>query len=154
MPGEPLQIRWNMPVGLQQASLQCGEILLTNVTGDVALVGGFDGRQAHSRGELDLESVDYKDCLFTQVKGPLWLEEGRVLFGTAIEPHNLPPGAKISPGPPRPLVGAVFDGAIYGSGWVLFGPDPRYAVSVALNHADLGRCSQEVTASHPERWDA
>ena len=148
-PDEPLQMRWNLRVGLQQASLQYGEIPLSNVTGEVALVGGFDGRQAHSRGELDLESVNYKDCLFTQVKGPLWIEDGRMLFGTAIEPRNLPPGAEMSPGPPRPLVAAVFDGAIYGSGWVLFWPRPRYAVSVALNHADLGRCAQELTASRP-----
>jgi hypothetical protein len=144
-----LPMRWNMRVGLQQASLQCGEIPLTNVTGDVALVGSFDGRQAHSRGELDLESANYKDCLVTQIRGPLWFEEGRVLFGTAIAPQNLPPGAEISPGPPRPLMAVAFDGAIYASGWVLFGPNPRYAISVAVNQADLSRCAQELTASRP-----
>ena len=114
-------MRWNMRVGLQQASLQCGVIPLSNVNGEVALVGGFDGRQVQSRGELDLDSVNYKDCLFTQVKGPLWIDDGRVLFGTAIEPRNLPPGATVRTGPPRPLAAAVFGGALYGSGWVLFG---------------------------------
>ncbi len=39
-PDEPLQMRWNLRVGLQQASLQYGEIPLSNVTGEVALVGG------------------------------------------------------------------------------------------------------------------
>ncbi len=148
-PDQPLQMRWNMRVGLQQASLQCGEIPLTNVSGEVALAGGFDGRQAYSRGELDLESVNYKDCLFTQVKGPLWIEDGRLLFGTAIEPRNLPPEAAVAAGPPQPLAAAVFDGAIYGGGWVLFGPEPRYALSVVVNHADLARCAQELTASRP-----
>jgi hypothetical protein len=149
LPNEPLQMRWNVRVGLQQASLQYGEIPLNNMTGEVALVGGFDGRQAHSRGELDLQSVNYKDSLFTQVKGPLWIDDGRVLFGTAIEPHNLQPGADVPPGPPRPLVAAVFGGALYGSGWVLLGPEPRYALSVALSNADLGRCAQELTSSRP-----
>ena len=44
-PGEPLRSQWDVRLGLQQASLQCGGLPLENVCGEVSLRGGFDGQQ-------------------------------------------------------------------------------------------------------------
>jgi hypothetical protein len=144
---EPLHMKWNMNVGMQQARLQCGSIPFENINGVIGLVGGFDGRQALSRGELNLDSVNYKDCLFTQVKGPLWFEDGRVLFGSLVDQKDGPNKNNAMTGLPRtpsPIAASAFGGMLYSDGWVLLGAEPRYGVGLTLANADLTNCFQEI----------
>ena len=126
-PGEPLRSRWDVRLGLQQSSLQCGGILLENVHGEVSLRGGFDGQQLHSRGELALDSLNYKDCQFTQVMGPIWIDDGRVLFGSWVDRRENGAAASEATGPaqpPRPITANLCGGKFYADGWVALGPNP------------------------------
>ena len=50
-----------------------------------SLLGGFDGQRLQSRGELAIDSLNYKDCQLTQVTGPIWIDDGRVLFGSWVD---------------------------------------------------------------------
>ncbi len=84
-PGEPLRSKWDVRLGLQQSNLQCGGLLLENVCGEVSLAGAFDGQHVQSRGELALDSLSYKDFQLTQVRGPIWIDDGRVLFGSWVD---------------------------------------------------------------------
>ena len=84
-PFEPLRSRWDMRLGLQQSNLQLGGILAENVHGEASLRGGFDGQQLRSRGELAIDSLSYKDCQLTDVLGPIWIDDGRVLFGSWVD---------------------------------------------------------------------
>lgn len=144
---EPLRSKWNVTVGLQQASLQFGGISLENIHGEVWLLGGFDGQQTQARGELNMESLNYKDCQFTKVKGPIWIDDGRVLFGAWVDsPENRAKSVELT-GPARPplniranLAGGVFDV----KGWATLGAEPRYGLNATLMNADLARCAQEL----------
>jgi hypothetical protein len=144
---EPLRSRWDVRLGMQQSNLQCGGLLLENVHGEVWLAGGFDGRQLQSRGQLALDSFNFKDCQFTQIAGPIWIDDGRVLLGTWVDrPDNgVAPGGVAGPArTPQPIATNLFGGKLYVNGWVALGVEPRYMINATLTDADLARCAQEA----------
>ena len=146
-PGEPLRSQWDVQIGLQQASLQCGGLLLSNIHGAATLTGGFDGQHVQSRGELAIDSLNYKDYQLTHVMGPIWIDDGRILLGAWVDRRTgeaASDAAAGPPRPPRPLTANLFGGTLYGDGWVAFGAEPRYAMNVTLTNADLARCAQEA----------
>jgi hypothetical protein len=150
-PNEPLQSRWNVCLGLQQSSIQCGGIPLDNVCGEVPLRGDFDWRRRlplQSRGELKLDSVTYKDCQFTRVLGPIWIDDGRVLFGGCVDGSDNGAVSGEAVGPlqkPSPLTADLFGGKFYGDGWITLEPTPRYSTNLTLTDASLARCVQDLT---------
>lgn len=146
-PDEPLRSKWNVSVGLQQASLQFGGISLENLHGEVWLLGGFDGQQTQARGELNMESLNYKDCQFTNVKGPIWIDDGRVLFGAWVDsPENRAKSVDLTgpAQPPRNIKANLFGGVFDIKGWATLGAEPRYGLDAALVNADLARCAQDL----------
>jgi len=148
-PDEPLRSRWDVRIGMQQGSLQCGGILLKNIHGEASLLGEFDGRHVRSRGELAFDSMSYKDYQLTQVNGPIWIDDGRVLLGAWVDRRDNGAVVGTATGPrrsARPLTAKLFGGTLFGDGWVAFGAEPRYAINATLTDADLARCEQEMVA--------
>jgi hypothetical protein len=56
-------------------------VRLEDLNGGMTLTGRFDGETFHSRGELSIDSVVYKGLQLTQVLGPVWIDDSRVLLG-------------------------------------------------------------------------
>ena len=149
LPGEPLRSRWDLRLALQQTGLQCGGILLQNLHGEVVLRGGFDGQRLRSRGELALDSVSHKDCQWIDVRGPIWIDDGRILFGSWVDQQENGAAASDFTGPsqpPRPITANLFGGTFSADGWVALGPEPYYALNATLTDADLARCAQQLAA--------
>jgi hypothetical protein len=152
--GDPLKTEWNLAVGFQQGSIDFG-LRLDNLNGEVRLAGACDGDRFSSRGELALDSAMFRDFQFTQVAGPVWIDDDRILFGTWVDR----PTSSQSPAPeggtarpPRPIVGRLFGGNVVCDGYVVLGSTPRYALSAKLAQAELGRCAQETgSKSHDLR---
>ena len=140
--GDPLQWQWNVTVGLQRSNLKCGGIPLENVCGEAALRGTFDGRKVRCLGELDIDSLSYKDFQFTGVKGPIWIDDNRILFGAWVD---RPEGAAVGR-TPRAITAELFGGRCIAHGWVTLAGEPQYAVNATLIGADLARCEREVIA--------
>ncbi len=65
---DPLTSEWDLAMHFAQASLDFG-FRLENVNGSAKLVGGFDGQRVRSRGELAIESLQWKNFQFTDVYG-------------------------------------------------------------------------------------
>ncbi|MEN6451917.1 MAG: AsmA-like C-terminal region-containing protein [Thermoguttaceae bacterium] len=148
-PTDPARWQWNLNVGLQQAGLRCGGLSFDNVCGAVTLTGRFDREQAQSRGELAIDSLTYRDCQLTQIRGPIWIDDSRVLFGVWVDRPD--GGATMGALPrrtPRPVTAGLFGGTFYGDGWVMLGPEPRYRLEATLQDADLARCAQELAGRH------
>jgi hypothetical protein len=144
---EPLQSQWNVRIGMQQNSLQCGGLRFENVCGEASFRGEFDGQHAASRGELALDSVSYKDYQLTRVMGPIWVDDRRILFGNWVDHPSYGGVATEATGPlqsPRSLSASVFGGGLYGDGWVTLGQTPTYAMNITLTDASLARCAQEL----------
>ena len=151
-PADRLTSQWDLECAFCQASLDFG-VKLENLNGGLTLVGGFDGRHFHSRGELAVDSLTYKDLQFTQIMGPLWIDDQQVLLGSWVDRRRGGPAADrpdSSARQPRPITAQLFGGTLYGDGWVTLGPVPRYGLRATLSQADLGRCAQEVMTG-PQR---
>jgi hypothetical protein len=148
-PGDPLQADWNAQIGLLQGRLRAG-VPLENVTGVVALQGGFDGRHVRSRGELFVDSFHYKDYQLTQVRGPIWIDDNRVLLGRLVDDLHQPdpPPPANPPQAPRSLSAQLFGGTLLADGRGDMGSQPRYTFGASLSHASLARCALEAPGGH------
>jgi len=147
-PGDPLATQWNLLVGFQQASVDFG-LRLDNLNGDVRLVGQCDGDRFSTRGELDIVSGMYKDFQVTQITGPLWIDDERILFGNWVDrpqPGQAPPPAGETPQTPRSVSGQLFGGRLTCDGYIILSATPRYQLRAELAQADMARCVQEVGA--------
>ncbi|MBN2021238.1 MAG: AsmA-like C-terminal domain-containing protein [Pirellulales bacterium] len=149
--GEPVRAAWDLAIGFQQVSVECG-VLLENMYGDLTLTGGFDGQRFQSRGELNVESLTFKGFQFTQVMGPFWIDDGRVLFGSWVDrPEGgvVKPGATDAPAP-RSVTARLFDGTIEGDAWIALEQVPRYALTARLAQADLSLFAKETLAGQQD----
>jgi hypothetical protein len=135
-PDAPLDTRWDCVADLLQTNLDCG-IKLANLFGSVRLMGSSRGERFTSRGEFSLDSLTYNDFQFTEVTGPMWIDNERVLFG------GWTPSAGAA-APPRRLAGKLCKGTIAGDAQVVFANAPRYALQASLSEADL----QQVVSEH------
>ncbi len=141
-----IKAAWDVRVGFHQASIDCG-VKLENMHGGLTLTGRYDGTRMAAGGELDIDSLTYKDFQFTQVTGPLWIDDQQVLLGSWVERRR---GAEQrSSARARPVSASLFDGVIRGDAWITLGPVPRWGLHATLDQADLARCAQEVlTGEH------
>ncbi len=145
--GAPLRSAWdNVRIVMFQGAMQCG-VKLENICGDATLTGKFDGQRFFCRGELNVDSLNYKDYQFTYVVGPIWIDDQQVLLGKSVDstvdgsPIVNADGTQRSP---RSITANLFGGTIYGDGCVALGPEPRYGLRATLIHADLQCLAQEV----------
>ncbi len=129
--GDLFQSQWNVLVDFQQTSLNAG-VRLENLNGGVSLVGNFDGREFRCRGDVNIDSVTWQDHQVTDVRGPLWIDESRVLLGYWADRIR-------EVRPERRLTGRLYGGEVTADGWVTFGPKPQYQLQAALAQADLSR---------------
>jgi hypothetical protein len=149
-PADPMTSRWDLVVDFQQGSLEVGP-KLENLHGAVRLTGDHDGEQFRCRGELDVDSGSYKDLQFTQVKGPVWIDNQRVLLGAWVDrPAAGQPEANPADRQPRSLSAELFGGKVLADGWIALGPSPRYSVYATLRDADMARCATDLLPGHQE----
>ena len=141
-----MQAAWDLRVGFHQASIDCG-VKLENLHGGLTLAGRYDGTRMTAAGELDVDSLTYKDFQFTQVTGPVWIDDQQVLLGSWVERRRA--AEERSSVRARPVSAALFGGVVHGDAWVTLGPVPRWGLHATLSRADLARCAQEViTGEH------
>jgi hypothetical protein len=145
--GEPLKSEWSdVRIGMIQGVMQCG-VKMENINGNATLSGKFDGQRFFCRGELNVDSLNYKDYQFTHVIGPFSIDDQQVLLGSLVDksPEGTPllnaDGTQRSP---RSLSANLFGGTLYGDGRVILGAEPRYDLSATLAHADLAKMAMEV----------
>jgi AsmA-like C-terminal region len=146
--GNPLLSRWDdVRINMFQNSMQCG-VKLENIFGAATFSGQFDGQNFYTRGELNLDSVNFKDCQFKHVIGPISIDDQRLLLGSLVDKSADGVPLLNADGTPRALrsvSASLFGGTIYGDGQVALGPEPRYHLSARLNHADLASVAHDLT---------
>lgn len=141
--GDPVRSRWDLAIGFCQGSIDCG-VKLENLNGNLTLKGGFNGQNFHSRGELDIDSLNYQDYQFTQVRGPVWIDDQQALFGSWVGRQRNQRAAANTRQQPRPLVAKLFGGTVTCDPWIVFGQQPRYGLHATLSRADLSCWAQEA----------
>ncbi|MEE8450741.1 MAG: hypothetical protein V3R99_02470, partial [Thermoguttaceae bacterium] len=145
-PGEPVESRWDVAIGLNQGSIDCG-IKLENLHGEVTMAGESDGHAFYSQGELNLDSLTYRDYQLTRLMGPIWIDDRQVLLGSWAERrrNEHATGAPSRPqSPTRRLTAKLLGGNFYGDGRLTLGEQPRYQLNASLINAELERYAQET----------
>ncbi|HEV2973002.1 MAG TPA: AsmA-like C-terminal region-containing protein [Pirellulales bacterium] len=135
-PGSPTRAGWNLPFNIIQGIVGNG-IRIENINGNVRLIGECDGQQAHSHGFVDIDSLTFKDFQFTKVQGPFWVDEKRVVFGSAAEQSQ--PGQ-----PPHRMTAQLYGGFVQTDCAIALGDTPRYSLQAVLTDADLKRFAHET----------
>ncbi|HMO87128.1 MAG TPA: AsmA-like C-terminal region-containing protein, partial [Lacipirellulaceae bacterium] len=126
----PLEANWDVAIDCHQANLACG-IDLRNIFGTVRLRGETDGARSWSAGELQLDSVTFQDVQFTNIRGPLYVNETKCLLGKWATDQQQQPERRVT--------GNVYDGSLAANAWVTFDNLPEYRAEVRVQGADLRR---------------
>lgn len=134
--GAPLEAGWDLRFDLHQASLDTG-VRLEGIEGELRLTGGWNAKGLKSRGEMQLDSLLLRGFQFTDVEGPLWIDDSQVLLGAwAWEPS----GQRQR----RHVQGNLLGGRVEIDSRVTLGDSPRYVLNATLAEADLARATQEA----------
>jgi hypothetical protein len=134
-PDLPVRTGWNVEFNLVQSTIHAGP-LLENVNGAIRLRGQHDGRQLRSTGELAIDSLSLKDFHFSEIRGPLQIDDRQVIFGSQAE--TVPTDR-----PPRRVTAKLYGGTVTADLWVSLGDPSRYHVQATLADADLERFGRE-----------
>lgn len=125
---------WDLSADLNQTDVEAG-VKLQNIYGSVQLAGAYDGQRYHCRGDVALDSVTYKNFQFTQVLGPIWIDNSRLLLGAWAESKD----ART----PRRMTAKLYNGTLLGDCQVIFGATPQFQIRANLSGADLGQFAKE-----------
>lgn len=134
-PQAALNAGWDVDLMMHQGSLQVGPGL-DNIFGRVRLRGSSSGAHYSSQGELDLDSVTYKNFQFTEVAGPLWFDNANVYLGA----WNAGGGQT---GSTTRVTAKLLGGALSGDCQVRLGTVPQYHLTARLLQANLGQFARE-----------
>lgn len=130
----PVNSEWDVELNCLQANIQAG-IELNNIHGTVRLQGSSRDGESYSVGELAIDTATFQDIQFTEIQGPLWVNDGLCLMGEwATKKQNKPV---------RRLTARVYDGYVRADSWVSFDVVPEYAADAELTGANLSRVMKE-----------
>ena len=138
----PLVANWSLSLVFLQGSFDLG-VKLNNVNGKLQLDGGIRGGEFDSLGELEIDSLEYKGLQFTDVRGPFWIENERVLLGSSVA-RRLRAGQSSSRSEPRPLSARLFGGSVWADGWVGLDATHTYQFAAKIRNAGLPDFAQEL----------
>ena len=133
-PVKDITSEWDLRIDCHQTDIQAG-VDLQNIHGSVRLVGFSDSTRSESFGELEVDSLTFQDTQFTDLRGPLWMDESSCLLGQwACEKRGLPV---------RHLTARLYDGTLAGDTWVSFEDLPKYHADATISGVSLARLMVE-----------
>ncbi len=133
-PLAPVDSHWDMQLGCHQTDLSCG-IELKNVHGTVRLVGQTQGARSYSSGELAIDTATFQDMQFTDIRGPIWMNNSRFLLGRWASQKLRKPEQHVT--------AKAYGGQIVADAQVLLDGLPKYVAEMSLTEANLARITTE-----------
>ncbi len=138
----PIQATWDMGVDLHRVAVRYG-VGLQDINGTVRLVGQYRQQQILCSGELQLDSFIYRNVQFTDVRGPLWIDNARALLGTEASRRRGEPR-------PRHVTARVVGGMVVGDGWIRFGEPSQFGLAATLSGGDLAQVAKEAMSGRQQ----
>ncbi|MDO4550719.1 MAG: hypothetical protein Q4C96_05660 [Planctomycetia bacterium] len=139
----PVLFYWKGETGITQGTIHVG-FPLTNIHGGITTTGRWDGTDFYTYGEIHLDSLFHQKIQFTQIRGPIWIDNRQLLLGgdAARHIHHLKhpqthPDAHV----PRQAVSAkVLGGDAYGNFTLFFGDPSTFLFNSVITKAQLQEC--------------
>jgi hypothetical protein len=141
-PTDPVDAAWKLNFDVHQVDVDCG-VPLKNVSGAISLAGHARGEEFSTDGELALDLVQWNKFFVHDVRGPLYADASRVVFGqNAAQPGGgQAPNTQLAA---RQITAGAYGGKVSGDGYVTFGPPSQFALSAAYQGGDLNRLVSET----------
>ena len=136
--GPQTRIDWDLTADLENGSLSCG-LPYQHISGAAHLTGRFDGTQLNCRGEMNVDSLICEGVQLTQVQGPLWLNNERLLLGAWVPPAENQPQ-------PTALRANVFGGRLQTDAQVLLDETGSFESQSRLINCDLAEIMRELSS--------
>lgn len=134
--GEPPTAAWDVTVDVEDGSLEFG-FPVDHLHGDVHLAGTSGNGSFSTRGNLNLDSVMYRDVQLTHVTGPFYVDPAGIVLGSEAD-------ADAQGRPPQSLVASAIGGQVSADARVGFEPEMPFRVQVRLERGNLAEFSQEM----------
>jgi AsmA-like protein len=136
-----VRAEWDLNLVFHQGSFDFG-VKLDNVNGKLQLKGDVVGEEFRSLGNLEIDSLECKGIQFTQVTGPISIDNRRVLLGKSVDGASS--GATGSERVPRPLLAQMFGGSVRANGSVRLDEPASYQLTASIREAGLPDFAQEL----------
>lgn len=133
---EPPSAAWDVILDVEDGRLNIG-FPLEHMHGEVHLVGTGGAGAFSSRGELNIDSVMYRDVQLTAVTGPMWIDRSGICLGAEADAKN---SGRI----PQSLSAQSIGGQLTADVRVDFEPDSPFHVQVRLERGDLNEFAQDT----------
>ena len=147
--GDPLAAAWHLDCDMEDVTFGCG-VRLDHIFGGVQLAGTSHGDVLRARGRLHVDSMIHRGIQLTDVRGPLWLDNSRVLLGAWAEPGQGGATNRAGEGTgPERLTARVVGGTLAGDMAVSLAGDGRYDVQATLAEGGLARIMAEAARRSP-----
>ena len=85
---------------------------------------------------MDLDAATYKNFQFTEIKGPIWINNHSILLGVAADTRAGNPT-------PRRDSAKIFGGVVQADCQVSLGTAPQYTLQATLTDGDLAQLAME-----------
>lgn len=134
----PTSTEWDVNVVIENGGLNCG-VQLDHIFGGLKLAGIVDPSGLSSHGWLNVDSLIYQGIQFTQVEGPISINDERLGLGEWVtrNEHSLPP---------RTITARVFGGTMLGNAEITLSGDYPFRLQSRLSNGDLATISREATS--------
>jgi hypothetical protein len=134
-PQEPLRTKWDMALDLHQVAAQCG-VAIENLHGGVRLIGNTTPEGFQSRGELNLDNATYEGFQFTEIRGPIRIDEQGFALGRWAHQGEAAKQA-------RRVTAKFYGGDLKADAWSQRGTPRPFEIYAELNNAELQRLTRE-----------
>lgn len=140
-PAGPINASWELGFDVEDARIECA-IPVEHLFGHVTLRGQQIDGNLYCRGELDVDSLILHDIQFTEVQGPFWIDNEKVLLGSWA---NVPSEGTV----PRQVVARAVGGAVTLD--ARFGlTDDQFVLRTSVSAADLPTIIRDLHATSGE----
>ncbi|MEQ1906542.1 MAG: AsmA-like C-terminal domain-containing protein, partial [Pirellulaceae bacterium] len=122
-------ISWDFRLDVDRGEMNVG-LDVSELHGQMRLVGAYDGTRAYSEGEIALESMTVLNTQVTNVKGPIWIDQDHVGVGFFATPLGSKPN-------PLSLSGDVLGGQIEFDGHTWYEGRQKFYLQTTVSNVSL-----------------
>lgn len=124
----------DLEVIIENGTLHPG-VEVANISGGGVFSGSYDplqgkGPKLQCRGLIDIDSAKWNGFQFTDISGPLYLDDQQVLLGRRADVP--PPGVS-----PRKITAKSFGGITQADAWVWLTDTPSFSLQAMVDNVDL-----------------
>lgn len=133
------EMDWNVRLDMDRGRFNVG-IIAENVFGSVSLNGRYANESVRCAGSIALDSLHWNETQFTNIRGPLWIEDQRVGVGSMARPDN-------EATTPNSLTGNLFGGTLRLDGQCWQEREKRFYVQASVSNLDIKKAGQQKAPS-------